>query len=80
MNPGPVVTDPTLRTTVGMRIIEIIKWVPGKRLNLCFELKYMSASFCNFCHFVFCSRGICTLDLWPGQLCTLQLLPIVGLH
>ena len=53
-----------------MRIIEIIKWVPGKRLNLCFKLKYISAPFCNFGHFVFCSPGICTLHLWPGELCT----------
>ena len=31
MNPGPVVTGTTVRTSVYMRIIEIIKWVPGKR-------------------------------------------------
>ena len=78
MNPGPVVTGTTVRTSVYMRIIEIIKWVPGKMLNLCFKLKYISAPFCNFGHFVFCSPGICTLDLWPGELCTvLRCLPLL---
>ena len=48
-------------------------------LNLYFKLKYISASFCNFGHFVFCSPGICTLHLWPGELCTV-LLPPAATH
>ena len=43
---------------------------PRKKGWICLKLKYISASFCNFGHFVFCSPGICTLHLWPGELCT----------